>query len=92
MENTITLKQYIDFLKEALNKLEDVAIDNPNIELKYYTTQLSIYPNSREDALDLLYLAGTTPTTLINIVSGQLRTAHGTAYVYYKPDTTGETK
>lgn len=83
MKNTITLAQYVKFLKETLAQLDKVAAESPDIELKDYTTQIAIYPNSREDALDLLYLAGIEPTIYKNIVRGQFNTVNGIAYVHY---------
>lgn len=92
MKNTITLAQYVKFLKETLTQLEEVAEDSPNIELKDYTTQIAIYPNSREDALDLLYLAGIKPTIYQSIVRGQFNTVNGTTYVHYDEEIAGEDK
>lgn len=83
MEDTITLAQYVNFLKETLTKLDEVAEDSPDIELKDYTPQIAIYPNSREDALDLLYLAGIKPTIHKNVVQGKFNTVSGIAYVHY---------
>lgn len=83
MEDTITLAQYVTFLKETLTKLDEVAEDSPDIELKDYTSQIAIYPNSREDALDLLYLAGIDPTIHKSIVRGQINIVNGIAYVHY---------
>jgi hypothetical protein len=83
MEDTITLAQYVTFLKETLTKLDEVAEDSPDIELKDYTSQIEIYPNSREDALDLLYLAGIEPTNHKNVVQGKFNTVNGIAYVHY---------
>lgn len=83
MEDTITLAQYVSFLKETLTKLDEVAEDSPDIELKDYTPQIAIYPNSREDALDLLYLAGIKPTIHKNVVQGKFNTVNGIAYVHY---------
>lgn len=83
MKNTITLAQYVKFLKETLDQLGEVAEDSPDIELKDYTPQIAIYPNSREDALDLLYLAGIEPTLYKSIIRGQFNTANGIAYVHY---------
>lgn len=84
MKDTITLAQYVKFLKETLDQLEKVAEDSPDIELKDYTPQIAIYPNSREDALDLLYLAGIEPAIYKNIVRGQFNTVNGIAYVHYE--------
>lgn len=84
MKNTITLAQYVKFLKETLDQLEKVAEEAPSLELKDYTPQIAIYPNSREDALDLLYLTGIKPTIYKNIVRGQFNTVNGTAYVHYE--------
>lgn len=92
MKDTITLAQYVKFLKETLDQLGEVAEDSPDIELKDYTPQIAIYPNSREDALDLLYLAGIEPTIYKNIVRGQFNTVNGTAYVHYDEEITGEDK
>ena len=83
MEDTITLAQYVTFLKETLTKLDEVAEDSPDIELKDYTSQIAIYPNSREDALDLLYLAGIKTTIHKNVVQGKFNTVNGIAYVHY---------
>lgn len=83
MKDTITLAQYVRFLKETLTQLEEVAEDSPDIELKDYTPQIAIYPNSREDALDLIYLAGIEPAIYKNIVRGQFNTVNGIAYVHY---------
>lgn len=83
MEDTITLAQYVGFLKETLTKLDEVAEDSPDIELKDYTPQIAIYPNSREDALDLLYLAEIKPTIHKNVVQGKFNTVNGIAYVHY---------
>lgn len=83
MEGTIILAQYVGFLKETLTKLDEVAEDSPDIELKDYTPQIAIYPNSREDALDLLYLAGIKPTIHKNVVQGKFNTVNGIAYVHY---------
>lgn len=83
MKDTITLAQYVKFLKETLDQLDEVAKDSPDIELKHYTPQIAIYPNSREDALDLLYLARIEPTIYQNIVRGQFNTVNGIAYVIY---------
>lgn len=94
MEDTITLAQYVTFLKEILTKLDEVAEDSPDIELKDYTPQITIYPNSREDELDLLYLAGIEPTFCASIVPrhcksivrGQFNTVNGIAYVHYEEE------
>lgn len=83
MKDTITLAQYVKFLKETLDQLDEVAEDSPDIELKDYTPQIAIYPDSREDALDLLYLAGIEPTLYKSIIRGQFNTANGVAYVHY---------
>lgn len=83
MEGTITLAQYVTFLKETLTKLDEVAEDSPDIELKDYTPQIAIYPNSREDALDLLYLAEIEPTIYKDVVQGKVNTVNGIAYVFY---------
>lgn len=91
MKDTITLGQYVKFLKETLTQLDKVAADSPDIELKDYTPQIAIYPNSREDALDLLYLAGIEPTFCASIVPehcksivrGKFNTVNGIAYVHY---------
>ena len=92
MKDTITLAQYVKFLKETLTQLEEVAKASPDIELKDYTPQIAIYPNSREDALDLLYLAGIKPTIYQTIVRGQFNTVNGTAYVHYDEEIAGEDK
>ena len=92
MEDTITLAQYVKFLKETLHQLEKVAEDSPDIALKDYTPQIAIYPNSREDALDLLHLAGIEPTIYKNIVRGQFNTVDGIAYVHYEEEIAGEDK
>lgn len=89
MEDTITLAQYVRFLKETLTKLDKVAKDSPDIELKDYTPQIAIYPNSREDALDLLYLAGIEPTIYKSVVRGPV---NGIAYVHYDEEIVGEDK
>lgn len=83
MEDTITLAQYVTFLKETLTKLDEVAEDSPDIEVKDYTPQIAIYPNSREDALDLLYLAEIEPTIYKDVVQGKFNTINGIAYVFY---------
>lgn len=83
MEDTITLAQYVTFLKETLTKLDKVAEDSPDIELKDCTPQIAIYPNSREDALDLLYLAEIEPTIHKDVVRGQFNIVNGIAYVFY---------
>lgn len=92
MKDTITLAEYVKFLKETLDQLDEVAEDSPDIKLKDYTTQIAIYPNSREDALDLLYLAGIEPTIYKTIVRGQFHTVNGTAYVHYDEEIAGEDK
>ena len=92
MKDTITLAQYVRFLKETLTQLEEVAEDSPDIELKDYTPQIAIYPNSREDALDLIYLAGIEPAIYKNIVRGQFNTVNGIAYVHYEEKIGGEDK
>lgn len=92
MKDTITLAQYVKFLKETLDQLDEVAEDSPDIELKDYTPQITIYPNSREDALDLLYLAGIEPTIYKAIVRGQFNTVNGIAYVHYNEEVAGEDK
>ena len=86
MKDTITLAQYVRFLKETLTQLDKVAKDSPDIELKDYTLQIAIYPNSREDALDLLYLAGIKPTIHKNVVQGKFNTVNGIAYVFYNEE------
>lgn len=83
MKDTITLGQYVRFLKETLDQLDKVAREVPSLELKDYTPQIAIYPNSREDALDLLYLAGIEPTFYESVIHGRLNTANGIAYVHY---------
>lgn len=83
MEDTITLAQYVTFLKETLTKLDEVTEDSPDIELKDSTPQIAIYPNSREDALDLLYLAEIEPTIYKDVVQGKFNTVNGIAYVFY---------
>lgn len=92
MKDTITLAQYVKFLKETLDQLDKVAKDSPDIGLKDCTPQIAIYPNSREDALDLLYLAGIKPTIYESIVRGQFHTVNGIAYVYYDEEIAGEDK
>lgn len=92
MKDTITLAQYVSFLKETLAKLDKVAQDSPDIELKDYTPQIAIYPNSREDALDLLYLAGIEPTIYKNVVQGKFNIANGLVYVHYDEEIAGEDK
>lgn len=89
MKNTITLAQYVKFLKETLDQLDKVAKASPDIKLKDYTPQIAIYPNSREDALDLLYLAGIEPTIYQSIVRGQFNTINGIAYVHYDEEIAG---
>ena len=84
MKDTITLAQYVRFLKETLTQLEKVAEDSPDIELKDYTPQIAVYPNSVEDALDLIYPAGIEPAIYKNIVRGQFKTGDGIAYVHYE--------
>ena len=42
MKNTITIAQYVKFLKETLTQLDKVAADSPDIELKGYTPQIAI--------------------------------------------------
>ena len=94
MEGTITIAQYVRFLKETLTKLDEVAEASPDIELKDYTPQIAIYPNSREDALDLLHLAGIEPIFCASIVPrhcksivrGQFNTVNGIAYVHYEEE------
>lgn len=83
MKDTITLAQYVRFLNETLIQLDKVAEDSPNIELKDCTPQIAIYPNSREDALDLLYLAEIEPTIYKDVVHGKFNTVNGIAYVFY---------
>lgn len=92
MEDTITLAQYVTFLKETLGQLDEVAKDSPDIELKDYTPQIAIYLNSREDALDLLYLARIELTFYKSIVRGQFNTVNGIAYVHYDEEIAGEDK
>lgn len=92
MKDTITLAQYVRFLRETLAKLDEVAAESPDIELKDYTPQIAIYPNSREDALDLLYLARIEPTFYKSIVRGQFNTVNGIAYVHYDEEIAGEDK
>ena len=92
MKDTITIAQYVRFLNETLIQLDKVAEDSPNIELKDCTPQIAIYPNSREDALDLLYLAGIKPTIHKNVVRGQFNIVNGIAYVFYDEKTMGEGK
>jgi hypothetical protein len=92
MKDAITLAQYVKFLKETLTQLDKVAKDSPDIELKDYTPQIAIYPNSRDDALDLLYLAGIEPTIYKSIVRRQFNTGNGIAYVYYDEEIAGENK
>jgi hypothetical protein len=92
MKDTITLAQYVKFLKETLDQLGEVAEASPDIELKDYTPQIAIYPDSREDALDLLYLAGVEPTIYQSIVRGQFNIVNGIAYVFYDEKTMGENK
>lgn len=92
MKNAITLAQYVKFLEETLDQLDKVAKDLPDIELKDYTPQIAIYPNSREDALDLLYLAGIKPTIHKNVVQGKFNTVNGIAYVHYDEEIAGEDK
>ena len=83
MKDTITIAQYVRFLNETLIQLDKVTEDSPNIELKDYTPQIEIYPNSREDALDLLYLAEIEPTIYKDVVQGKFNTVNGIAYVFY---------
>lgn len=92
MKDTITIAQYVKFLKETLDQLDEVAEESPDIELEHYQPQIAIYPNSREDALDLLYLAGIEPTIYKSIVRGQFNTVNGIAYVYYNEEIAGEDK
>lgn len=86
MKGTITLAQYVKFLKETLDQLDKIAADSPDIELKDCTPQIAIYPNSREDALDLLYLAGIKPTIYKNVVRGQFNIVNGITYVFYNEE------
>lgn len=92
MEGTITLGQYVRFLKETLDQLDKIAREVPSLELKDCTPQIAIYPNSREDALDLLYLAGIDPKIYESTVRGQFHTVNGIAYVYYDEEIAGEDK
>lgn len=92
MKDTITLAQYVTFLKEILTKLDKVAEDSSDIELKDYTPQIAIYPNSREDAVDLLYLAEIEPTIYKSIVRVQFNIVNGIAYVHYDEEIAGEDK
>lgn len=92
MKDTITLAQYVSFLKETLTKLDKVAQDSPDIELKDCTPQIAIYPNSREDALDLLYLAEIEPTIYKDVVQGKFNIVNGITYVFYDEKTMGENK
>lgn len=92
MKDTITLAQYVSFLKETLAKLDKVAQDSPDIELKDCTPQIAIYPNSREDALDLLYLAEIEPTIYKDVVQGKFNIVNGITYVFYDEKTIGENK
>lgn len=92
MKDTITLAQYVSFLKETLAKLDKVAQDSPDIELKDCTPQIAIYPNSREDALDLLYLAEIEPTIYKDVVQGKFNIVNGITYVFYDEKTMGENK
>lgn len=92
MKDTITLGQYVKFLKETLAQLDKIATDSPDIELKDYMPHIAIYPNSREAALDLLYLAGIEPTIYKSIVRGQFNIVNGIAYVFYDEKTMGEGK
>lgn len=92
MKDTITLAQYVSFLKETLTKLDEIAEDSPDIELKDYTPQIAIYPNSRDGALDLLYLAGIDPTIHKNVVQGKFNIVNGITYVFYDEKTMGENK
>lgn len=92
MEDTITIAQYVSFLKETLTQLEEVAEDSPDIELKDCTPQIAIYPNSREDALDLLYLAGIEPVIYKNVVQGKFNIVNGITYVFYDEETMEENK
>lgn len=86
MKDTITLTQYVTFLKETLTKLDKVAEASPDIELKDYTPQIAIYPNSREAALDLLYLSEIEPTIYKDVVQGKFNTVNGIAYVFYNEE------
>ena len=86
MKNTITIAQYVKFLKETLDQLDKIAADSPDIELKDCTPQIAIYPNSREDALDLLYLAGIKPKIHKNVVRGQFNIVNGITYVFYNEE------
>lgn len=86
MKDTITLAQYVKFLKETLDQLAEVAEDSPDLKLKDYTPQIAIYPNSRDDALDLLYLTGIKPTIHKNVVRGQFNIVNGIAYVFYNEE------
>lgn len=86
MKDTIILAQYVTFLKETLTQLGKVAEDSPDIELKDCTPQIAIYPNSREDALDLLYLAGIEPILYKDVVQGKFNTVNGIAYVFYNEE------
>lgn len=92
MKDTITLAQYVSFFKETLAKLDKVAQDSPDIELKDCTPQIAIYPNSREDALDLLYLAEIEPTIYKDVVQGKFNIVNGITYVFYDEKTMGENK
>lgn len=92
MKNTITLAQYVTFLKETLTKLDKVAQDSPDIQLKDCTPQIAIYSNSREDALDLLYLAGIEPILCKDVVQGKFNIVNGITYVFYDEKTMGENK
>lgn len=86
MKDTITLAQYVSFLNETLIQLDKVAKESPDIELKDCTPQIAIYPNSREDALDLLYLAGIKPKIHKNVVRGQFNIVNGITYVFYNEE------
>lgn len=92
MKDTITLAQYVTFLKDTLTQLDKVAQDSPDIELKDCTPQIAIYPNSRKDALDLLYLAGIKPTIYKNVVQGKFNIVNGITYVFYDEKTMGDNK
>lgn len=59
--DTITVGEYADYLERIVKRMREVAESRPDIRIMHYTTVTSVYPVSREDALDMANILNITP-------------------------------
>nr|DAE48360.1 MAG TPA: hypothetical protein [Caudoviricetes sp.] len=61
MYDTITVGEYADYLERIAERMREVAESRPDTRIMHYTTVLSVYPASQEDALDMANILNITP-------------------------------